>query len=987
MQKTSPPKTAKMNPQNFANFAQLPSVFSANQASIQPSSMGKGHAAAFLALGRPPFPRIMVFHRFTVACIAAGTLLFPLFPLQGAGQEQANAVIQERHRALLKEHCQSCHGAEKQKGKFRVDDLSFTLSDLSTADRWQKILNVLNAGEMPPEEKEPIPRALKTEFLDELSNTMVAARRTLSDQRGVITMRRLNRREYRNTLRALLGADINVSELPADAGAPGPEVVFDTVGSNLFMSSNQLEQYLSLGKDALEDAFERHAAWGAEKKVRLEAEESLVSIKKAIAADLDGYERFHRWAKAVAEAAAQPVNQGVVAEFAKKRPGESFLRQNWEKIEGAPSPEEFGFKRKRELVDSGRVVAMEAEVYDTQSCFHPYYRAYLDLPKLDSGGYFTVPVFRGSSNTIIFALKSRYYITIPGNWPAGDYVVRFRIGTTEHATPEDRFVEFGYGRAFADERWVATSTHHVQGTMEAPQIIEVPVSIRKTSDADDRTFFIRQKGGYYRFDVSTARERALEKFNAAFDTNGVGPVPALWLDWMEVERKPTAHEELPPGLKALEGVPLDDKSPDVPEETLKIALERFAKEAFRGTPVRPAYVERLLGMYRGYRAEGKPHVAALKETLAIVLSSPPFLYLAEPVEDGARRPLTQQELATRLSYFLWGTAPDAPLRELADRGELSKPEVLLAETNRLLDDPRSAGFLRPFFQQWLVLDRLDFFKFSRKLFPDFDDGTEVAARKEISETLAHLFETNASLSDLLKADYVVVNNVLATYYGIPGVEGDAFRKVQLPKDSPRGGLIGMAGILAMGGNGEHTSPVERGAWVLRKLLNDPPPPAPPNVPQLNRLAEKVLSPRERVQAHQEEPQCASCHRKIDPVGFGLENFDAVGRWRTEDHYQAVNSQGKPIPKAFKTWNVDPSGVLHKGPAFRDFFELRDILARGNESFARGFSSALAQYALGRPCGFTDEPLLDSMLQQARGKQFAVRESVHALVASKEFHSK
>ncbi len=929
----------------------------------------------------------MTSHRGRIAGLAGLMLFFCKLFSHGAVEEQPTPVLHDRHRALLKEHCQGCHGAERQKGKFRVDDLSFSLSDLPTADRWQKILNVLNAGEMPPEEENPLPRTLKTEFLDELSNTMVAARRTLSDQRGVITMRRLNRREYRNTLRGLLGADINVSELPADAGAPGPEVVFDTVGSNLFMSSNQLEQYLSLGKDALEDALERHAARGTEKKVRAEAEESLTSIKKSIETDFDGYERFHRWAQVVAEAAAQPVNQDIVAGLAKKRPGESFLRQNWEKIHGAPSPEEYGFKRKRELVDSGGVVAMEAEVYDTQSRFHPYYRAYLDLPKLDTGAYFTVPVFRGSSNTIIFALKSRFYITIPGNWPAGDYVVRFRIGTTEHATAEDRFVEFGYGRAFQDERWVATSTHHVQGTMEAPQTFEVPVSIRKLSDADDRTFFIRQKGAYYRFDVATARERALEKFNAAFDKNGVGPKPALWLDWMEAERKPTAHEEVPPGLKALEGVPLDDKSPPVSEETLKIALERFAKEAFRGTPVRPAYVDRLLGMYRSYRADGKPHVAALKDTLAIVLSSPPFLYLSEPVEDGIRRPLTQQELATRLSYFLWGTAPDATLRALADRGELSSNEMLLTETNRLLDDPRSGGFLRPFFQQWLVLDRLDFFKFSRKLFPDFDDGTEVAARKEIPETLAYLFRTNASLSHLLKADYLVANNVLAKYYGIPGVEGDAFRKVQLPKDSPRGGLIGMAGILAMGGNGEHTSPVERGAWVLRKLLNDPPPPAPPNVPQLNRLAEKVLTPRERVQAHQEDPQCASCHRKIDPVGFGLENFDAVGQWRTEDHYQAVNAQGKPIPKAVKTWNVEPAGALHKGPAFRDFFELRDIIAGHSESFARGFSSALIQYALGRPCGFTDEPLLDSMVERARGKQFAVREFVHALVASKDFHSK
>lgn len=897
------------------------------------------------------------------------------------------AVLPERHRALLQEHCQGCHGPEKQKGKFRVDDLSFTLSDLSTADRWQKVLNALNAGEMPPEEEKPLPGDLKTEFLDELANTLVSARRALSDQRGVITMRRLNRREYQNTLRSLLGADINVSELPGDTAAPGPEVVFDTVGSSLFLSSNQIEQYLSLGRDALEDAFERHAARGLEKKLRVEAEESLPGIQKAIAADFDAYERFHRWAKAVGEAAAQPVNQQTVADLSRKNANASFLRQNWEKLAGAPSPEEFGFERKWVLVDSGVIAAQRAENFDRMSRFHPYYRAYLKLPNLDTGSYFTAPVFHGAPDTVIFSLKSRYYITIPPNWPAGDYVVRFRIGATAHASGQDQFVEFGYGRAFQDERWAATSTHHVQGTMDAPQIIEVPVRIRKLSDATDRTFFIRQKGAYYRYDVFTAKDRSLQKFNAALEKNGAGPDPTLWLDWMEVERKPDQNGEIPPGLQALGAIPLDDKSASPSEEDLRIALQRFAREAFRGTAVRAAYVERLLGMYRGYRAEGKTHSTALKETLAIVLASPPFLYLAEPVEDGKRRPLTPVELATRLSYFLWGTAPDARLRSLAEGADLSKSGVLEAETDRLLNDPRSEGFLRPFFQQWLALDRLDFFKFSRKLFPDFDDGTEVAARKEVIETLAHLFRTNSRLGDLLRSDYVVVNNVLADHYGIPGVLGDHFRKVQLPAGSPRGGLLGMAAILAMGGNGEHTSPVERGAWVLRKLINEPPPPAPPNVPQLNRLAGRVLTPRERVQAHQEDPQCASCHRKIDPVGFGLENFDAVGQWRTEDHYQAVNAQGKPIPKAFKTWTVDPSGSFHKGPAFGNFFELREIVASREESFARGFASALTQYALGRPCGFSDEPLLDSMLQRARGRDFAVREFIHALVASSEFHSK
>ena len=197
----------------------------------------------------------------------------------------------------------------------------------------------------------------------------------------------------------------------------------------------------------------------------------------------------------------------------------------------------------------------------------------------------------------------------------------------------------------------------------------------------------------------------------------------------------------------------------------------------------------------------------------------------------------------------------------------------------------------------------------------------------------------------------------------------------------------MAAILAMGGNGQHTSPVERGAWLLRKLLNDPPPPAPANVPQLNRLADKILTTHERLQAHQEAPQCASCHRKIDPIGFGLENFDAVGEWRTEDSYQALDAAGKPIPKAVKTWAIDPSGSLYKGPAFRNFFDLRDIIASRREPFARGFSAALIQYALGRPCGFSDEPLIDAMVHQAEAKQFAVREFIHTLVNSKAFHSK
>lgn len=246
---------------------------------------------------------------------------------------------------------------------------------------------------------------------------------------------------------------------------------------------------------------------------------------------------------------------------------------------------------------------------------------------------------------------------------------------------------------------------------------------------------------------------------------------------------------------------------------------------------------------------------------------------------------------------------------------------------------------------------------------------------------------NASLRDLLKSDYVVINRVLAHYYDIPGLQGDGYEKVPLPAGSPRGGLLGMAAIHFMGGNGERTSPVERGAWVLRKLLHAPPPPAPANVPAITRLAGKALTTHERLRAHQEEPQCASCHRKIDPIGFGLENFDAAGQWRTRDSYTALGVNGKPDPQNRKEWKIEAAGALFKGPAFENFSDLRDIIASNSDAFARGFSEALIEFALGRPLGFRDEPLVSDMVKQARQKDLATREFIHALVRSKEFHAK
>lgn len=869
--------------------------------------------------------------------------------------------MDQRHKALFQETCVSCHGPEKQKGKFRLDDLPFEIKDIETAEKWQKVLNQMNSGDMPPEDEKQPANAAKADFLDDLANVMVAARRSLGDQNGVITMRRLNRREYKNTLRELLGVEINVSDLPGDSGGGG----FDTVGANLFMSANQFEQYQVLGREALEEAFAWQAAAGVEKKLHYEAETTTPVVQKFVAYQIDAKARAERWIKAVDEAAAKPENKDIVAKIRKESKNDSIFRREWARIPGAPNPRTFGFDKKGEN---------DADLANDSlgAGWLKYHQYYMGQPAVDKGAYL------GTQTRHPAELNVGYIeLLVPFDWPVGDYIVRVKAAATKDAPAERRFLDFGIyartGRVMA--------THEITGTLEAPQVIEIPLTLtRSNMTRENRMLFVREKGSW------DTNEEGGRRRAEALKRNGIGPELTLWVDWIEIERVPNVTKPKPPGVAAL-GIPLDDKAPAPSAPELRAGLERFATQAFRGTTPPVGYIDRLLSLYDVRRKAGDKHSAALKETLSVVVSSPMFLYLAEPSADEKRRPLTGTELATRLSYFLWSAPPDGTLQGLAKSGELMKPEVLTAQTERLLNDPRSADFLEAFTHQWLGLDRIDFFEVNLALYPRFDSGTKVAAKGEIHETIAHIMRSNASLRDLLKSDYVMINRVLAHYYGISGVKGNGYEKVSLPKDSPRGGLLGMAAIHFMGGNGERTSPVERGAWVLRKLLHDAPPPAPANVPAITRLASKVLTTHERLLAHQEDPQCASCHRKIDPVGFGLENFDAAGQWRTEDSYMAIDANGKADPKTKKTWTIEAAAALYKGPAFKDFFGLRDIIASKSDAFARSFSEALLEFALGRPPGFRDEPLITGMVKQAGKRDLAIREFIQALVASQEFHTK
>jgi hypothetical protein len=450
----------------------------------------------------------------------------------------------------------------------------------------------------------------------------------------------------------------------------------------------------------------------------------------------------------------------------------------------------------------------------------------------------------------------------------------------------------------------------------------------------------------------------------------------MWIDWMELEKAPAqaTPEEKAPELFSETSASLTE------EEHARAIISKFTSRAFRHAVPEPAFIESLSQRFERLRAAGDSFEAALKESLSVALASPGFLYLSEPGATRQVRQISDQELAVRLSYFLWSAPPDAALHEAARTSALHSPAVLEQQVDRMIASPKSQAFVSGFVHQWLGMDRLDFFRFNARLYPEFDDSMKIAARNEVFATFAHLLRSGGSLTRLLKSDGVVINGLLAQFYGVDGVAGDEFRPVTLPTGSPRGGLLGMSAIMAMGGNGERTSPVERGAWVLRKLLHDPPPPAPPNVPQLSRLGDQPLSPRERTLAHQEEAQCLQCHRKIDPIGFGLENFNAIGQWRTTESYK--KAQG-----GLQDWPIDSSGALHKGPKFENYFALREILAAKKHAFARGFAEALLEYATGRPPSFADEDTVAGIVREAEKSDFAVAEFVRALVRSPVFRNK
>ena len=416
-------------------------------------------------------------------------------------------------------------------------------------------------------------------------------------------------------------------------------------------------------------------------------------------------------------------------------------------------------------------------------------------------------------------------------------------------------------------------------------------------------------------------------------------------------------------------------TPENPEEEPGCAsaiLSGVARRAYRrditGKDLHP-----LLATYSAVHREAdfdESIAAALRD----VLLAPDFLFRLEFDAAGsapdAPHPVSDFELASRISFFLWSSVPDDELLDSASKGELRDPGVLDGHVRRMLTDRRASTLVDNFAEQWLGLRTLAKFQPDRKAYPEFDAGLKAAFREETRLFLGSLIRENRSILDLLGADYSYLNERLARNYGISGVIGPGFRRVPLDGEAARGGLLGQGSILMLTSHAARTSPVLRGTWILDNLLNSPPPPPPANVPALEESADdgRKLTAKEQLDRHRADPACNSCHVRIDPLGFALENFDVIGRWRTHD-------QGEP---------VDASGALASGETVEGMEGLKQLLLGQPERFVHATAERLLTYALGRELDAGDQPTVRSILRKTEADGYRFVDLVLGVLASAPF---
>ena len=843
---------------------------------------------------------------------------------------KAQVILPKSIEPFFENYCFDCHDADTAKADLDLEGLSRSIVDVADAENWQDILDQLNSGEMPPKKKTQPSKDELAKVVGDLTESLQSAQLMLKDSGGEITLRRINRREYESTIKELLGIRILAERLPDDASGR-----YDTIGQNQSLSSIDLENYFDQGQQLVRTAM--HWAVKPRAKIKVDRKDFANSgkMERNIYKILEKVQEVHDTDKSYKDVG--------LTEYEWNR-----YNRGSEKY-----PRHAEYRDRRNL----------AAYYSENLKYHPIGRMLPIRNLVNSMG-------------ISFLPDARAYYRLRASAGVVDGVeIRRSIRmTVPHA---------GKGA----ENGKPIGSFYVTGSIEEPSTHEV-VWYPKFGDGFRPTTSKSARKSIWFGEDQHGRPPNNQLYQHYRPIEPDVPDETILVRWLEVEGP--FYDQKTPFEKLVDTCKVATASPEELDASAEAFLRRFATSAFRGQEASDEFVSKLYTYYKAERKAGKSFLEAMVDPLAMILSSPRFLYLVNPSteEKQNNRVLDGISLANRLSSFLWSGPPDQELLKLARNGSLLEKPVLLKQTERLMSHTRAENFHKGFISQWMHLDRLDGVGINTRFHLHFTDAYVHSAKREPVEFFKTLLEENLPANNLIDSDFVTINGVLAAKYGLNDqYSGNGFQKVSLGADSPRGGLMTQASFLAIGTMGNRTSPVIRGSLVKEILLNDPPPPPPPNVPELiASSAEPLPSVRHLVELHQQKAQCASCHARFDFIGLGLENFDAIGMWREEELVTDAEhfSQLKNPRTKRKNYPVDASGELPNGEKFKDVHGLKAALMKQERQVAASLFEGLLCYALGRDVSFTDRPIIEKALNDMEKKNYPVRDMIKQVVLSEPF---
>lgn len=834
-------------------------------------------------------------------------------------------------KEMFENRCTDCHDEDTKKGGLDLTALSFDLSDRKTFSTWVKIHDRVQKHEMPPRKEEQPEKAEVEGFLKAIAEPLVKADAEVIAANGRSTWRRMNRFEYENTLRDLLGAPwLEVKEmLPED----GEMHRFNKVGDALDVSHVQISRYLGAADYALKEVMARKVTSVQPTVKRYYAREQARLWKRS---------RFSEFNRSVERAAFLIVNdEADIPALTDDDAVIAGLKNN--------DPE----RRENESVG---VVA---------SSYEPMEPAFNN---------FTAPV-------------------------SGRYKLRVKAKSF-WAGPDDE-----------KKWWKPVQTNVSKGRTEEPVSFYAERPPRQLRKLDTLSFNIEPSVGemeVYLVRRETIRPDAVRLFrsrppaykNPLAEKDGQ---PGVTFYWLEVEG-PLPEPSVDAAVKVLFGdLPLKKEgklgtpvavSKDPMKDAEKL-IPQFMARAYRRS-VSEEEPQRFLALFKTAMDAGASFTESMLTTYSAVLCSPAFVTLEE--KPGK---LDDLAVASRISYFLKNSEPDAVLRKAAKEGKLQDPDTLISQTDRIIGQPESNRFINAFLDYWLDLRKVNDTSPDETLYPDYylDDYLVESSVDETRAFFTELVRNDLPASNLVHSDFVMVNQRLAQHYGLTEAYDKArgsagvseLVKVKLPEDSPRGGLMTQASVLKVTANGTTTSPVIRGVWIMERLLGDPVPPPPSAVPAVEPDTRGATTIREQLEKHRSQESCNACHVKIDPTGFALESFDVLGGWR--EHYRALGEGGEKTPGIGKNGQtfvfhdgpaVDASGNLPDGRAFQNIRELKKLLLSDERAIARNLISQLTVYATGSPVRFSDREKIERILDASAASGYGVRTLIRNLVTSDLF---